>query len=127
MPLSYDRENDLSKAFDYLQHDLLFAKLFLFGFNFKYLRVINTYLSNRVQVTKVGPLYNEILHIIFSVTQGLILGPLLFNINIIDLLIIEQYKSDFSNYADDTAPYNCGKTFLEAILDLKMTIDNIFD
>ena len=32
-----------------------------------------------------------------------------------------------SNYADDTAPYNCKSTFLETISDLEITLDNLFD
>ena len=53
--------------------------------------------------------------------------PLLFNINIIELLLIEQYRWDSSNYADDAAPYSCGNTFLEVISDLETTVDNLFD
>ena len=76
---------DLSIAFDCLKHDLLNPKLHAFGFDYKSLRVMYAYLNNRVQVTEVGFYYSEILDIIFGVPQGLILGPLLFNINIIDL------------------------------------------
>ena len=118
---------DLSKAFDCLKHDLLIAKLHAFGFDYKSLRVMYAYLNNRVQVTKVGSYYSEILDIIFGVPQGSILGPLLFNVNIIDLFLIEHYRSDFTNYADDTTPYNCGNTFLEVISDLETTINNLFD
>ena len=118
---------DLSKAFDCLKHDLLIAKLHAFGFDYKSLRVMYAYLNNRVQVTKVGSYYSEILDIILGVPQGSILGPLLFNVNIIDLFLIEHYRSDFSNYADDTTPYNCGNTFLEVISDLETTINNLFD
>ena len=118
---------DLSKAFDCLKHDLLIAKLHAFGFDQKSLRFIYAYFNNRVQVTKVGSYYSEILDIIFGVPQGSILGPLLFNVNIIDLFLIEHYRSDFSNYADDTTPYNCGNTFLEVISDLETTINNLFD
>ena len=118
---------DLSKAFDCLNHDLLIAKLHTFDFNCNSLRVMYAYLNSRVQVTKVGFYYSEILDIIFGVPQGSILGPLLFNINTIDLFLIEHYRSDFSNYADDTNPYNWGNTFLEVISDLETTIDNLFN
>ena len=113
---------DLSKAFDFLKHDLLLAKLHAFGFDFKPLRVMDAYLNSRVQVKKVGSYYSEILDIIFGVPQGSILGPLLFN-----LFLLEHYRSDFSNYANDTTPYNSGDTFLEVIPDLETTIDNLFD
>ena len=87
----------------------------MIGFNLNY----------RIQVTKVGSFYSEILQIIYGVPQGSILGPLLFNVNLIDLFLAEHYKSDFSNYADDNTPYNCGSTFFETISDLEITLDNL--
>ena len=61
---------DLSKSFDCLLHDLLIAKLHAFGFDRKSLKVIHAYLNDRIQVTKVGSCYSEILHIIHGVPQG---------------------------------------------------------
>ena len=58
----------LSKAFDCLKHDLLIAKLH--AVLISNLLVINAYLSNRVQVIKVGSLYSEILDVIFGVRKG---------------------------------------------------------
>ena len=63
-------------------------------------------------MTKVGSFYSEILQIISGVPQGSILGSLLFNVNLIDLFLAEHYKLDFSDYAEDTTPYNCSNTFL---------------
>ena len=117
---------DLSKAFDCLKDDLLIVKLHAFAFDYKCLRVMYAYLNNRVQVTKVGSYYSEVLDIIFGFPQSSILVPLSFNINIIDLFLIEHYRSDFSSYADDTTPYNCWNTFLEVISDLETTKDNLF-
>ena len=37
---------DLSKAFDYLQHDLLLAKLNAYGFHYKSPKLISSFLSN---------------------------------------------------------------------------------
>ena len=45
---------DLSKAFDCLSHDLLIAKLSAYGFNMAALRLIQNYLSNRNQTTKIN-------------------------------------------------------------------------
>ena len=89
----------------------------MIGFNLNY----------RIQVTKVGSFYNEILQIIYGVPQGSNLVPLLFNVNLIDLFLAGHYKSDFSNYADDTTPYNRGSTFFETISDLEITLDNLFN
>ena len=98
---------DILKAFDCPLHDLLIAKLRAFGFDLKFLRVIHAYLNDRIQVIKVGSFYSEILQIIYDVPQGSLLGPLLFNINLIDLFLEEYCKLDYSNYAHDTTPYNC--------------------
>ena len=58
---------DLSKAFDYLLRDLLIAKLHVFHFDFMFFRVIHAYLNDRIQVTKVGFFYSDILQIIYGV------------------------------------------------------------
>ena len=97
---------DLSKAFDCLLHNLLIAKLHALSFDLKSLKVIHAYLSHRIQVTKVGSSHSEILQIIYGVLQCSILGPLLFNANLIDFLPAKHHKSDFSNYANDTTFFN---------------------
>ena len=45
---------DLSKAFDCLDHELLIAKLNVYGFSLPALRLINDYLSNRRQRTRIA-------------------------------------------------------------------------
>ena len=90
------------------------------------LRIIHQCLNYGIQVTKVGSFYSEILQIIYGVLQGLFLGPLLFNVNLIDLFLAEHYKSEFSDYTNDTTPYNCWNTSLETISDLEITLDNLF-
>ena len=65
---------------DCLNHELLTAKLNAYGFSLPALRLINDYLSNRKQRTKIENTYSTWLDIIFGVPQGSILGPLLFNV-----------------------------------------------
>ena len=71
--------------YEQVDHELLTAKLNAYGFSLPALRLINDYLSNRKQRTKIENTYSVWLDIIFGVPQGLILGPLLFNVFLLDL------------------------------------------
>ena len=71
---------DLYKAFDCLSHKLLPAKLHAYGFSIAALRLIQSYLTNAKQRTKINLSYSPWEEILFCAPQGSILGPLLFNI-----------------------------------------------
>ena len=71
---------DLSKAFNTLNHDLLIAKLYAYGFSKTALRLIRSYLTNRWQRTKINSSYSLWIELLLGAPQGSILGPLLFNI-----------------------------------------------
>ena len=49
---------DLSKAFDCLSQELLIAKLHAYGFDLQALKLIQSYLSNRKQRTKINAMYS---------------------------------------------------------------------
>ena len=66
---------DLSKAFDTLNHKLLFKKLQAYGFDKKSLSFIESYFTNRKQRTKIGDSFSKYQRIITGVPQGSILGP----------------------------------------------------
>ena len=116
---------DLSKAFDCLSHELLLAKLHAYGFSFSALRFVRSYSKNRKQRTKINSEYSSWEEIIFGVPQGSILGPLLFNIFICDLFFIMN-ETDFSNYADDTAPYVTGNNLDDVMKKLEIDSNKLF-
>ena len=113
---------DLSKAFDCLLHNLLIAKRAAYGFDYEFSTLIQSYLSNRKQRTKVNNTYvsNTFSDIIIGVSQGSILGPLLFN-------IYDNTDCDIVSYADDNMPY-CSSFSLDKVINkLEACTDNVFN
>ena len=97
---------DLSKAFGTINHDLLVAKLHVYGFSKESLKLIKSYLTNRWQRTKLNTGFSKWTEILLRVPQGSVLGPLLFNIYINDLFFLTE-KANVCNYADNTTFYAC--------------------
>ena len=105
---------DLSKAYDCISHDLLIAKIEAYGFHRNALKLVYSFLKNRMQRVKIGSTYSSAKEISIGIPQRSVLGPLLFNIFINDLFLIEM-ESDISNFADDTTIYACD-TSTEAVI-----------
>ena len=95
----------LSKTFDCILHDLLIAKLVAYGFDYQSLRIIESLLSNRQQITKINNAFSRFSEIIYGNPQGSILGPLLFDIYICDMFF-DIFECDIASDADDNTPYN---------------------
>ena len=116
---------DLSKAFDCLPYDLLIAKLQAYGFGMKCLRFIYGYLSGRKQRVKIGSTFTNWFDIVSGVPQGSVLGPLLFNIYVNDLIYFIQ-NTEICNFADDNTIYSCC-TNLDGIIDLEEDLCQVLE
>ena len=105
---------DLSKAFDCVKHDLLIAKLHAYGFNHDALTFLYSYLSDRQQRVKMNGSFSSKQKLNLGVPQGSVLGPLLFNIYLNDLLISVD-DIEICNYADDTTLYTCDQNLQNVV------------
>ena len=92
---------DLSKAFDTLDHIILFSKLEHFGVRGSALNWFKSYISNRQQYTCINSVCSHMQSINFGVPQGSILGPLLFLMYINDIVNTSSLLQ-FILFADDT-------------------------
>ena len=100
---------DLRKAFDTVSHSLILAKLNCIGICDKELQWFTNYLTNRRQLVQLGGCLSDMATIAVGVPQGSLLGVLLFEILINDVVKSLKFCSSIL-YADDTTLFLIGRS-----------------
>ena len=93
---------DLSKAFDTVNHTILFSKLSHYGVRGLPLQWFMSYMTNREQFVSFQNTESSTMKITCGVPQGSILGPLIFLLYINDLGTVSQNMFSLL-FADDTS------------------------
>ena len=117
---------DFSKAFDTVNHDILYFKLEHYGIRGTALDMFKSYLSNRYQYVVYNDVQSEHKNITCGVPQGSILGPLLFLLYINDLAVVST-KLFSLLFADDSNMFLTGKDPNELIRIMNSEIVHVVD
>ena len=92
---------DLTKTSDTTNHELLIAKLQVYGSSLDALKVLLSYLQDRWQRVKIKKGFSSWTQLLIGVPQGSVFSPMLFNIYINDTFF--AWKGiDLCNFTDDT-------------------------
>jgi hypothetical protein len=115
---------DLSKAFDCLQYDKLFGKLYNLGIRGIVLEWFKDYLSNRQQLVQLDETRSNTESVDLGVPQGSILGPVLFLIYVNDINKTCP-EANLIKFADDTTLVTTGNNTDEAIDLMNIALEKI--
>ena len=116
---------DLKKAFDTVNHQILFKKLFSYGIRGTILKWFKSYLTDRLQFVTIDGTQSEIKSVKCGVPQGSILGPLLFIIYMNDLYNVSEFLFTIL-YADDTCVLLHGKNLNDLIISINKELGLLF-
>ena len=105
---------DFKKAFDSISHNILLKKLAAHGVTGTSLELLESYLSNRKQLTYVNGINSEFTQVNYGVPQGSILGPTSFIANVKDLP--PSVESQTELLADDCTICECDSS-IDLVID----------
>jgi hypothetical protein len=116
----------LSKAFDTVNHYILFEKLQHYGICGKALDWFKSYFSNRFQFVQYNGVCSQKMIIQCGVPQRSILGPLLFLLNINDICNVSTIFHMIL-FADDTNVFHSHQNLPDLINQVNYELNKLFD
>lgn len=117
---------DLKKAFDTLNHSILLQKMERYGIRGIANRIIQSYLTNRMQYVVVNGFKSYLNPIKIGVPQGSNIGPLLFLSFINDLGNL-TLRGTSRLFADDTAIFYPGNDTVTIVRDMEFDLSRLAD
>ena len=115
---------DFRKAIDTIDHERVLHKLTQFGIRESELNWFHNYLSNRYQIFSIGGVQSPSHPVLFGVSQGTILGPLLFILYANDLPTC-FHAANVLIYADDTVIFYGVSSPTDLELTLNVELKNL--
>jgi ribonuclease P/MRP protein subunit RPP40 len=105
----------------------LIQKLEIYGVGSLLIKWINSFLTNRLQMVKVGHSFSPTCSVTSGVPQGSVLGPILFIVYINDIgRDCGKTNTKIKIFADDVKLYSCIDD-MSSLLELQNSLDSIAD
>ena len=100
---------DIAKAFNCINHQILFLKMAKAGFSENVIKWFRSYLT-RCQQVRIGEQNSSRVHVAHGIAQGTVLGPLIFIFYIDDVISCLKHVN-VSMFADDCVLYIAGNNW----------------
>lgn len=116
---------DYSKAFDYINHEILLKKLHTYGVRGVAQSLLQSYLYDRKQCVAIDNNISSSKLVTAGVPQGSVLGPFLFNVYINDV-VQQDSNAVYVIYADDMSLFISGWDTNEIILKAERELSKLW-